>query len=192
MTKEIVEASELQEQMSIAKVFAESGMFPDVKGQAQAVVKIMAGKELNLSPFQSMKSLYFVSGKLGIMADVMASRVKTSDKYDYIVDILTNEECKITFFQTVDGKKEKLGVSEFSLKDAAKAGLVNRDNWKNYPRNQLFARCISNGTRWFCPDVICGYNTVEELDGMYEINNKETITITADGEVKNEGVVETD
>jgi DUF1365 family protein len=38
-----------------------SGLFPDVKTASQAVVKILCGKELGLSPFQSMKDLYIIN-----------------------------------------------------------------------------------------------------------------------------------
>jgi len=184
---EVMEFESLREPMAMGQVFAASGMFPDIKTQAQAAVKILAGRELGLSPFQSMKSLYFVNNKMGVMADVMASKIKISDKYDYIVDKLDNDECIISFYQVFDKENKKIGESPFSFKDAAKAGLVNKENWKNYPRNQLFARALSNGTRWFCPDVICGYSTVEELENVYDIDNKKTIIINSDGEVVNGG-----
>jgi hypothetical protein len=34
-----------------------------------------------------------------------------------------------------------------------------------FPRNMLFARCISNGVKWFCPDIFLGapVYTPEEL-----------------------------
>ena len=59
---------ELKQPMAIGEVFAKSGMFPDVKSQAQAVVKILAGKELGLSPFESMGSIYVVNGRLSLTA----------------------------------------------------------------------------------------------------------------------------
>lgn len=46
--------------------------------------------------------------------------------------------------------------------DAAKAGTQNMGK---FPRNMLFARCISNGVKWFCPDIFLGapVYTPEEL-----------------------------
>lgn len=156
----------LREPMALGEVFAQSGMFPDVKTQAQAVVKIMAGKELMLSPFQAMSGIYMVNGKLALQAGVMSSLVKRSNKYDYTVDELTETSCKISFYDTTKEEHRPLGVSEFTFKDAAKAGLVNKDNWKNYPKNMLFARALSNGARWYCPDVICGWYTAEEMQDI--------------------------
>jgi hypothetical protein len=137
-------------------------MFPDLKSQAQAVVKILAGRELGLSPLQAMTDIYIVNGKIAIQAKVIASLIKKSKKYDYHIDKWDNDECIISFFQ-INGNKEKIGESSFTIKDAAKAGIVNKDSWRNYPRNMLFARAISNGGRLFCPDVITAY-TPEELE----------------------------
>lgn len=182
--QEIMEVDFLKEPMSIAKVFVESGLFTDVKSQAQAVVKILAGREVGLTPFQSMKDIYIVNGKLAMQANAMASLVKTNPKYDYKVEIITNEECKISFWEIKGDKKEEIGISTFTVKDAAKAGVINKDPWKAYPRNLLFARALSNGVRFYCPDTCCGWHIVDEMEGVYEVNKKETITINAEGDVQ--------
>src|SRR3990167_10773510 len=163
---EVMEIESLREPMSVGKIFAESGLFPDIKSQAQAVVKILAGKELGLSPFESMKNIYLVNGKLAIQSNALASLVKTSKKYDYKVDVITDKECKITFFNIQRDEKEAIGTSEFTFADAAKAGLVNKDNWKNFPKNMLFARALANGVRFYCPDAACGWHVQEEYEDM--------------------------
>ena len=176
----------LKEPMSLGAVFAESGMFPDIKTQSQGVVKILAGKELGLSAFQSVKSLYFVNGRLALASDAMASLVKASPKYDYKVDTITDTECAISFFNGTPEDRKLIGTSTFTFKDAAKAGLANKDNWKNYPRNMLFARALANGCRWYCPDAICGYHTVEEMQDIEPVKveaPKKTVEITVESEV---------
>lgn len=179
---------ELRQPMALGEVFAKSGMFPDVKSQAQAAVKILAGKELGLSPFEAMGNLYLVNGKLSLTAKAMAGLVKKSKRYDYTIDKLDDKECILTF--TKEG--EKLGVSTFTFQDAAKAGLVNKDVWKNYPRNMLLARALSNGCRWYCPEVISGYYSTEELEDLGEVATapKTQVIIDAKGEVVN-GTTET-
>ena len=161
--QEIAEIDSLKEPTSLGKIFFESGMFPDIKSQSMAVVKIMAGAEMGLTPFESMNSLYIVNGKIAVMANALASIIKKNPKYDYIVDTLTDKECSIEFFQ-VNGDRISLGKSTFTFQDGAKAGLVNKDVWKNYPRNMLFARALSNGVKWFCADASCGYSVEEMKD----------------------------
>lgn len=179
--KDIAMIESLKEPMALGEVFIKSGMFKDVKSQAQAVVKIIAGKEIGLAPMESMQNIYMTpDGKIGVMAKIVGALIKKSKKYDYTVEKLDDTECSIVFSRVDSGKNVELGKSTFSLKDAAKAGLVNKDNYKNYPRNMNFARALMNGARWYCPDVYCGY-AVEEIEKPEEITS--VITIDKKGEV---------
>lgn len=156
----------------LSKIFYESGIFEDVKSEAQAIVKIYAGKEIGLSPLQSMMGLYIVKGQVAATSKVISALIKKSKDYNYLIEKLDNEECILSFTQ--DG--EELGKSVFTIKDAAKAGIVNKDNWKNYPRNCLFARALSNGARWYTPDVYCGY-AQEELEELVVEKIPEEVTL---------------
>ena len=185
--KALALSRELQESMSLGDVFIQSGMFPDLKSQAQAVVKILAGRELGLSPLQSMTDIYMVNGKVALQAKLIAALIKKSGKYDYTVDKWDSEECLITFYQ-LNGKKEKIGESSFSIKDAARAGIVNKEVWKSYPRNMLFARAVSNGARMYCADIITAYTPeeVEDIRRPIAVDiAKETIEINTEGEKTN-------
>lgn len=160
MSNEIVRIEKIQtgEIMSIAKAFYESGMFTDIKSAAQAVVKIQAGQEIGIPPFASMSGIHIIQGKPTIGAGLIASRIKGSGKYDYQVNEQTEKICSIDFYQ---GKK-MIGNSTFTIEDAKKAGTKNIDK---FPRNMLFARAISNGVKWYTPDVFAGpVYTPEEFD----------------------------
>lgn len=159
MSTQLVQVSQLplNEIMSIGKAFAESGMFADTKSAAQAIVKIQAGQEIGIPPFAAMTGIYIIQGKPAIGAGLMAARVKGSGKYDYEVKEQSEKVCSIDFYQ---GKKI-IGNSTFTDADAKKAGTKNMDK---FPKNMLFARAISNGIKWFCPDVFSGpVYTPEEL-----------------------------
>lgn len=175
----------LAEPMQLGEVFMQSGMFKDIGSQAQAVVKILAGKELGLAPLEAMTNLYIVNGKVALQAKVIGALIKKNGKYDYKVEKLDETECVVSFFQIEGGNKVELGKSSFTIKDAAKAGIVNKDVWKSYPRNMLFARALSNGARWYASDAFCGY-TVEEIENPLPNGVVPTlVTIDADGEVTN-------
>jgi hypothetical protein len=161
--------------MDLGKVLASSGYFADAKSISQAVVKVLAGRELGLAPVASMSGINIIQGRPALSANIMASLVKRSGRYDYRVKEMTDKNCSIEFFEKVDriaenpdGKtvsaikvRESIGVSTFSLAEAQKAGTKNLDK---FPRNMLFARSMSNGVRWYCPDVTQGpVYTPEEL-----------------------------
>jgi hypothetical protein len=135
--------------MVMAKNFAESGMFTDAKQAVQAFVKIQAGQEIGLPPFASMSGIHIIQGKPTLGAGVIASAVKGSGKYDYKVKQMNETICSIDFFQGT----ENIGNSTFTIEEAKKAGTKNIDK---FPKNMLFARAISNGVKWFCPDVFSG------------------------------------
>lgn len=172
----------LSEPMALGEVFVKSGMFKDIKSQAEAVVKILAGRELGLAPLESMTNIYIVNGKVALQAKIIGSLIKKSSKYDYTVEKLDDGECTIAFYALGDaGQKTELGKSTFTTKDAARSGIINKEVWKNYPRNMLFARALSNGSKWYCSDVFCGY-TAEEIENTKEITS--VITIDKKGQVK--------
>lgn len=151
----------VQEMMKIGDLFAQSGLFTDIRGAAQATTKIIAGQELGIPPFAAMNGFHIIKGKAAMGANLIGATIKRSGKYDYIVREMTPERCLIEFYQVIEGKRESIGKSDFTVADAKKAGTQNLDK---YPRNMLFARAMSNGARWFTPDVFLGpIYTPEEL-----------------------------
>ncbi len=146
MKQELIKATDA---VTLGETFHKSGMFADIKSAAQAVVKIMAGAEMGISPFQAMSGIHIIQGKPTIGAGLMASRVKASGKYNYRVLEMTDTICTVEF--TENG--QPIGVSTFTIEDAKKAGTKNLDR---FPRNMLFARAMSNGVRWYCPDIYEG------------------------------------
>ncbi|MEY3179129.1 MAG: hypothetical protein RJB42_1370 [Bacteroidota bacterium] len=160
MKQELIKSS--ADAISIGETFYKSGMFQDIKSAQQAVVKIMAGAEMGISPFQAMSGIHIIQGKPTIGAGLMASRVKASGKYNYKVTEMTDKVCTIDF---IEGG-QSIGTSSFTIEDAKKAGTKNLDK---FPRNMLFARAMSNGVRWFCPDIYEGPVYVpEEMESITE------------------------
>lgn len=132
--------------MNMSKMFVDSGMFTDAKSVAQAFVKIQAGQEIGLAPFAAMSGINVIMGKPTFGAGVIASSVKGSEKYDFKVKEMNEKLCSIDFFEG----KEFIGNSTFTIEDAKKQATKNLDK---FPKNMLYARAISNGQKWFCPDV---------------------------------------
>ena len=157
--------------MNISKAFYESGMFTDIKSVAQAMVKISAGQEIGIPPFASMTGIHIIQGKPTIGAGLIASRLKGSGKYDYRVVEASEKVCSIDFYQGAT----KIGNSTFTIEDARKALTKNIDK---FPKNMLFARAISNGVKWYCPDIFSGPVYVPEE--MQVVTTEEATHIEVD------------
>ena len=149
-----------------AKAMAASGFFADSKSAAQAVVKILAGSELGFGPFASMTGVNIIQNKPVLAANLMAAAVKRQGKYNYRVIELTDTGCELAFLED----DQEIGRSKFVKADAEKAQLLAKDNWKKYPRNMYFARALSNGQKWYAPDVFNGATvyTPDELGAVVD------------------------
>ena len=151
----------LENLRSIATMLAMSGYF-DAKGNteqaiSQIATKILAGQEIGYGPFASVQGIYVIQGKPAMSANLMAAAVKASARYDYRVRQMDDSAVSVEFFERVASngsvKLESLGVSTFTAEDAKKAGT---QNMAKYARNMLFSRAMSNGVKWFVPDVFNG------------------------------------
>lgn len=144
-----IKISTIDDLQRLGELLAKSGFFEDCKQAAQACVKILCGAELGFPAFSSMVGIHLIKGKPAIGANLMAAAVKRNERYDYRVVELSDKVCRIAFFE----RGKEIGVSEFTAEAAAKAGTQNMNK---FPRNMLFARCISNGVKFFCPDIFLG------------------------------------
>ena len=150
---------------TLGSVLASSGFFADTRDAAQAIVKVLAGHELGFGPVASMTGVNIIKGKVALSANLMGAAVKRSGRYNYRVVTLTDAECAIEFYES--GKI--IGRSAFTIQDAQRAGLTGGDNWRKFPRNMLFARALSNGVKWYCPDVTGGpAYTPDELGALVD------------------------
>ena len=160
MANEIIRANDMpdiDELKRLGIMLATSGYFEaNAKADvavAQMCVKVLAGRELGFGPFASVNGIHVIKGKPAVSANLMAAAVKGNPRYDYRVRQMDNDAVSLEFFEIVDGKRESLGLSTFTKQDAAKAGTQNMDK---FGRNMMFARAMSNGVKWFCPDVFDG------------------------------------
>lgn len=168
--------------MMLGNVLQKSGYFKDVRDQAQAVTKILFGRELGFSPIVSMSGIHIIEGKPALSSNLMATLIKRSGKYDYRVLISTAQTCSLMFKEKIDGVWEEAGESTFTIDDAKTAGVhfKSRDghptSWTKFPKAMLFARAISQGLRTYCPDVSAApiYNP-EEMGA--EVNEEGDVTV---------------
>ncbi len=172
--------ADLDDVQRAAKMMLASGYFEAQRdpavGVAQLAVKILAGREMGYGPFAAVQGIHVIQGKPALSANLMAAAVKASPRYDYRVRKMDATECSIEFFERHGVNRESIGTSTFTAVEAQKAGVKNMDK---FPRNMLFARAMSNGVKWFCPDVFSG-NAVyvpEELGATVDGETGEIIDV---------------
>lgn len=160
--------------MTLGKMLAHSGYFQDARDASQAIVKVLAGRELGIPSIAAMTGIYIVKGRVTLSANLIGAVIKRSGRYNYRVLRMENDGCTIEFYE----HGEAIGQSTFTAQDATAAGLSG-GNWKAYPRNMMFARAMSNGAKWFCPDVLAGpIYTPDELGEKVDGETGEPIDVT--------------
>ncbi len=172
-----VQNASLSETMQLGELLAASGFFQDSRGAAQAVVKVLAGAEIGFGPIASMTGINVIQGRVSISANLMAAAIKRSGRYDYRVKEMTPQRCEIEFRERNGDRWEIIGSSEFTAQDARQAGTKNMDK---FARNMLFARAMSNGARWYTPDIFGGpVYTPEEMGAQVDGETGEVIDAPA-------------
>ena len=142
----------------LGEIMWKSGYWQDTRSQAQAIVKILAGAELDFGPIASMNGIYIIEGRTTLSANLVGAAIQRSQRYRYRVVEHDDKHCIIDFLEIVGASREKLGTSKFDEGDARAAGLLGKkgDMWAKYPRNMYFSRALTNGARWYTPDVFGG------------------------------------
>lgn len=158
---------------SVACTVAKSGLF-GVKTPEQAYVAIATGMELGLKPMQALRNIIVIQGKPTFSADGAFAVVRNHPEYggiEWIKQDAQEASCKITRVSKGAALKETF-VGSFSMKEAAAAGLANKDNWKHYPARMLRARALSFACRDAFPDVLNGLYTPEEIREVAEVQQE--------------------
>lgn len=166
--------AELEFDWRQAKALSASGLFPDARKAEQALAKIRFGRDLGMNATQAMTGIHIVEGKPQVAAVTLGAFVRLgAGGYDYRILEHDDEHCLIEFGprpapgRADDGTwqpwLQAFGTSGFSIDDARRAGLVkDKSGWAKYPRNMVFARAMSNGVKWFCPDAVQGIPVYHE------------------------------
>ena len=132
--KPVAEESQIQvrKQLSyaeieqIGKAFVASKMFgDDMDRTSMAITKIMAGQELGLAPFASMRAVHVIEGNATLSANTMAGMVKSSGRYDYDIKKKELDGCVIDFYEIRSGKRTKIGTETFDIDEARMAGMFD-------------------------------------------------------------------
>ncbi|MDR3111796.1 MAG: hypothetical protein LBU55_01310 [Elusimicrobiota bacterium] len=171
----------LSYEKGLAQAFYESGLFTDIRNPAQALLKIMAGREIGLMPMQSMNSIYIFHGKLGFEVKIFLSKLKKSNKYNYKVVVSDSKICTLKFFEN----ERELGEVSYSWDNVVLEGNFRKESYQKYPKTMIFYRCFSLGLKMYAPDILDSRDVAEELKDYAPVDAKKTLSADLEkGEVK--------
>ena len=146
----------LSDMQVMADAIAQSGLF-GMKSHQQALALMLVAQSENQHPATITQDYDIIQGKACRKThSVMARFQQMGGKVEW--HQLTESIADATFSHPQGGALRMT----WTIEQAKKANLTGKDNWKNYPRPMLRARCIAEGIRAVYPAAIGGMMIAEE------------------------------
>lgn len=177
-----IEPSTLSELRALAKDAADSDFF-GAKTPAQALIIMMAGKDLGLSYTQALRMFYVVKGKPSLSADGMvAVCIAHKDVCEYFRVVEDTDTSSTWEAKRAGNPPMRL---TFTMENARTAGIVS-DMYRKYPKRMLSARCKAFLARDTFPDLVAGLYDPDEIAQSDSRPRSARAILTVDDQTANE------
>jgi len=160
----------------MAQVAADSKMF-GFKNQAEAMAIMLLCQAEDMHPAIAMRDYHVIQGRPALKSDAMLARFQTSGgKVNWTS--YTDEVVTGVFSHPQGGE---VSIS-WTMEMAHRLGFTKKENWRNYPRAMLRARCISEGIRTVFPACVAGVYTPEEVADFTPPKGAKVVDVAPDPE----------
>ena len=147
----------MQDMSNLSVAFAKSGLF-GYKSSSEAFALMAIAQANGLHPAKAAERYHIIQGRPAMKADAMLSAFQEAGgKVRWVKR--SDTECKLHLEHPQGGE---LDVT-WTIDRAKKAGLTDKNTWKQFPAQMLAARCVSEGVRALFPACLSGMYTPEEV-----------------------------
>lgn len=151
----------LEKKKELAQIFMKSGLIPNQLNTAEKVLVCMfKSQELGLPPLEGLNGMAVINGKVTLQGNLLLGLINRSNKAKKIIIEEHDNYCEVTMSRR-DYEFEY--TFSFSMDEAKKAGLLDKQIWKQYPKTMLKWRAVSGCARVVFSDIIGGLYTPEEI-----------------------------
>jgi len=145
-----------------ADVFVKSGFLPKkIQKAEQALAIILTGRELGIGSMYALRSIDIIEGIPTPSPGLLLALIyRDHGDTALIPDEITDQVATCRY-----KRRGWSGYQEFSftIQDAERAGLLSKQNWRQYPGAMLRARAISAIARLAFPECAAGLYIPDEL-----------------------------
>ena len=136
---------------------------PHVKSVEQAIAIAAKGREMGFEPYQALEAIVPIQGRYTVGPEALLSLAyRRVPGFVCRVVESTAEKCVVDL-----GRNGVVSFrSTYTMEDAKKAGLWEKDNWRKNPVAMLRWRAMGAGLKIVCPDLRCGVPTADEAEEM--------------------------
>jgi hypothetical protein len=133
--------------------------------EAQAFTLMLLCQSRGIAPIEAVMRFDIIQGRPAMKSDAMLAEFqRLGGTVEWLSDNDNPDYQEALFSHPKLCPKPKR--VKFSMKDATRAGVVGKDNWKKYPASMLRARVVSNALRMVSPGIVSGIYTPEECSDM--------------------------
>jgi hypothetical protein len=141
----------------MATAIAKSNLF-GMRQPEQALALMLIAQAEGMHPAIAARDYHVIQGRPALKADAMLARFQAAGgKVEWIK--YEDKEVSARFSHPQGGT----AVITWTLAQAHAAGLTGKDVWKQYPRQMLRSRVVSEGVKTIYPGVAVGVYTPEEI-----------------------------
>jgi hypothetical protein len=142
--------------------------------QHEGAVKMAVAYEFGLPVTTALSSVYVIDNKPVMAPKLLWAKAQAHPAFEGYEEERLEKGGKFEGWRITIKRKGMPAIArDFTMTQAAKVGLANKDNWKNYPEDVCYWRAIDRVLHVAFADVCMGLYAADEL-GM---------EITSDGEV---------
>lgn len=154
MSNQVVSVNDIQ---TMAVAIAKSGLF-GMRSPEQAMALMLIAQAEGMHPAIAARDYHVIQGRPALKADAMLARFQAAGGK---VEWLRYDDKEVTGkFSHAQGGTATI---TWTIAQAMSAGLASKDVWRQYPRQMLRSRVISEGVKTIYPGVAVGVYTPEEV-----------------------------
>lgn len=149
--------AEFNASLAIAERIANTTFVPaSYRGRpADVLAAILFGREIGLGPMTALRDVYMIDGRPALAAHRQLAALRKGG-----VKILESEATATrAYIRAQRSNTGEVMAVEFTYEEAEKVDngkLVDKKNWRSYPADMLWARCVGRLTRRLGPDLLGG------------------------------------
>lgn len=157
----------MEDAYRLARAVVMAGMAPrGMDTPEKAMIAIMRGMEIGLTPFQALDKIAVVNGRPTIWGDGAMALVRGSGLCEWVRETVEGEGDAAVATCKAKRKSDPEPITGvFSVADAKKAGLWGKQGpWQQFPKRMLQMRARAFALRDGFADVLGGLYLKEEMD----------------------------
>jgi hypothetical protein len=159
----IIAPRDLAEAKALSTTLAKASLLPEaLRGkEADVLMIIMTGAELNLAPMQAIRAIDVIKGRPAIKAEAMVALVRNRKDVCKYFKCESTDATKATWVtQRIDDPTPT--TLTFTMEQAKAAGLTSSDMYRKFPDTMLRWRAASMLVKMVYSDIVLGLYSDEE------------------------------